>query len=340
MRRRAQSDHDRVMTAIELLDPDASADREAWWELVETARADLLPQFPPIGRQQAASWLYPDIGGRRETWVQRDSAGLMGAVSLDLWPNENAHLAFANPLVRPSARRQGVGSELYAHAHERAREEHRRSVNTFAMDDEAMQEFAKMVGATQSEQILQLVQPLDVDTRSRAEQLLQEAEAASEGFTLVRWVGRCPDEYVDGYIHAVSGMDDAPRPDSLDMAANRLTPEQLNMRQALQTQIGYRNYVICAREQLTGEFVGVTNVLAFDGQQAEQGDTTVLDGHRGHRLGLRLKSAMVLWLLDAEPQLTHVVTGNANNNDYMLRVNRALGYEVSSQFGVWSRPID
>ncbi len=49
---------------------------------------------------------------------------------------------------------------------------------------------------------------------------------------------------------------------------------------------------------------------------------------RGHRLGLLLKSAMNLWLAEAEPKLRTVDTWNAESNDHMIAVNEALSYRA------------
>jgi hypothetical protein len=59
---------------------------------------------------------------------------------------------------------------------------------------------------------------------------------------------------------------------------------------------------------------------------AHQHDTAVVRDHRGHRLGLLLKSGMNLWLADVEPQLSTVDTWNAESNDHMVAVNERLGY--------------
>ena len=49
--------------------------------------------------------------------------------------------------------------------------------------------------------------------------------------------------------------------------------------------------------------------------------------HRGHRLGLLVKTAMLEWLAEAEPQLERIDTGNAAVNRWMIAINTALGYE-------------
>jgi len=50
--------------------------------------------------------------------------------------------------------------------------------------------------------------------------------------------------------------------------------------------------------------------------------------HRGHRLGLLTKAAMLDWLASAEPGLQRLVTWNAASNKHMVAINEALGYEL------------
>ncbi len=50
--------------------------------------------------------------------------------------------------------------------------------------------------------------------------------------------------------------------------------------------------------------------------------------HRGHRLGLLTKTAMLDWLAEAEPALERIVTGNAASNKHMIAINEELGYEL------------
>ena len=56
--------------------------------------------------------------------------------------------------------------------------------------------------------------------------------------------------------------------------------------------------------------------------------TAVTRPHRGHRLGLLVKTAMLEWLAAAEPGMERIATGNAAANGHMIAVNETLGYEV------------
>ncbi len=56
--------------------------------------------------------------------------------------------------------------------------------------------------------------------------------------------------------------------------------------------------------------------------------TAVAREHRGHRLGLRLKLAMLDLLARREPRLRHIMTSNAETNAHMIAINETLGYLV------------
>jgi RimJ/RimL family protein N-acetyltransferase len=67
--------------------------------------------------------------------------------------------------------------------------------------------------------------------------------------------------------------------------------------------------------------------------------TAVTRQHRGHRLGLLVKAAMLEWLAETEPRLERIETYNAGSNQYMIAINEALGYAASGQFRSAELPV-
>ena len=65
--------------------------------------------------------------------------------------------------------------------------------------------------------------------------------------------------------------------------------------------------------------------------------TVVTRKHRGHRLGLLMKIAMMELLATTEPQLERISTWNAEVNEHMIAVNEAIGYTVFGQPTTGSR---
>jgi RimJ/RimL family protein N-acetyltransferase len=91
-----------------------------------------------------------------------------------------------------------------------------------------------------------------------------------------------------------------------------------------------RGYTVAALHDATGEMAGFTAIVV-DPEHPEwayQMLTAVTRPHRGHRLGLLVKTAMLEWLAEAEPKLERIATGNAAANEHMIAVNETLGYEV------------
>jgi RimJ/RimL family protein N-acetyltransferase len=98
----------------------------------------------------------------------------------------------------------------------------------------------------------------------------------------------------------------------------------------LRARRGRHVYTIAALHAASGEMAAITDVEA-DPESPTWGDqllTAVTRPHRGHRLGLLVKAAMLEWLAVAEPQLERIITGNAAVNQHMIAINEQLGYEL------------
>jgi alkylation response protein AidB-like acyl-CoA dehydrogenase len=57
--------------------------------------------------------------------------------------------------------------------------------------------------------------------------------------------------------------------------------------------------------------------------------------HRGHRLGLLVKAAMLELLAAHEPQLTQIVTLTAEDNEHMNAINTELGFQMLERQLSW-----
>ena len=93
--------------------------------------------------------------------------------------------------------------------------------------------------------------------------------------------------------------------------------------------------------EATGELVGYTQVQVPRANPVVgfQQDTLVMREHRGHRLGLRLKAAGTLALMQELPDTRSVRTWNADDNAPMLAVNRALGYVHDAMMREWQKVV-
>ncbi len=62
--------------------------------------------------------------------------------------------------------------------------------------------------------------------------------------------------------------------------------------------------------------------------------------HRGHRLGLLVKVAMLAWLSAEEQGIRQIMTFNAVQNEHMIGVNAELGHRVSDYFKSYEIAVD
>jgi GNAT superfamily N-acetyltransferase len=267
-------------------------------------------------------------GDRREVWLTRGQDGTVaGYFLLELPEKQNRTRANLELAVHPAARRQGLGRALLEHAKSRAVSEGRLAMLASAWDGSPGEAFARQAGAVAALPDVRRVQDLTALPPLTA--LRAEAEHASAGYSLVSWMGPVPEEHLAGVAELTTAMGDAPHSDGTETTvwdAERVS-EDLN---AIHTQAGLHGYSVAALHDATGAMAALTLVWVDPGVPgwAVQGNTSVARSHRGHRLGLLVKLAMLDKLAAAEPGITRIQTWNAAANPHMIAINEALGYQV------------
>jgi RimJ/RimL family protein N-acetyltransferase len=91
----------------------------------------------------------------------------------------------------------------------------------------------------------------------------------------------------------------------------------------------------------TGEMAGLTQ-FGIDRHAPSWGHqfvTAVTRQHRGHRLGLLVKVAMLELLVSAEPGLSRIMTGNADGNQHMIAINTELGFRILDEQQTWDLDV-
>jgi len=310
---------------------DASdrATTQACFEVAQAAAETDDPAGPPWSLQRLRGWLeYP--AEPAQTWICGDetSGTVNGWYRLVLPERENRDRASVYLTVHPSARRRGVGTALLRHAAERVARDGRSVLSGGAFQGSASAAFAARAGATPGLVEARRVLILGKIPAGRIASLREQATRAATGYSLLCWDGRIPEEYLDRYAEAENAMADAPhdageQPEIWDAARVR---EQLDNHQ----RQGRHIYTLVALHDASGQIAAATAVEA-DPDNPDWGHqllTAVTRQHRGHRLGLLVKTAMLDWLAVAEPALERIVTGNAAVNRYMIAINEDLGYEL------------
>jgi GNAT superfamily N-acetyltransferase len=265
-----------------------------------------------------------------EVWTARDDAGTVaGFYRLDLPDLENRDRAFLGLVVHPAARRGGTGRELLRHGAERAAANGRTILDGVTVTGGPGEEFAQAIGAKLSLAEVRRIQYLGKIAPGVIAGLRADAERAAAGYSLVSWTGEIPDELLAGAAEVFNAFNDAPRTEGTEDEV--WDAARVRERTGTLQRLGLmRGYGIAAVHDATGEMAGFTAVIVDPEcpQWGFQQLTAVVRAHRGHRLGLLVKTAMLDLLAVAEPQLEWIATGNAAENAHMIAVNERLGYEV------------
>jgi GNAT superfamily N-acetyltransferase len=299
------------------------------FEVVRAAGETDDPLGPPWSLRRMRGWLeYP--AEPAETWACGDegTGAIQGWYFLVVPERENRDRAYVYLTVHPSWRRRGIGTALLAHAAERAARSGRAVLGSGTFQASAGAAFAERVGATPGLVEARRVLVLGKIPGGRITSLRERAARAAAGYTLVSWDGRTPDEYLARYAEVENAMADAPHDDGEEPStwdvARVLESDDIRERR------GRHIYTLAALHAASGEMAAVTAVEPDPDHPGwgYQLLTAVTRKHRGHRLGLLVKTAMLDWLAVAEPALERIVTGNSAVNRHMIAINEELGYEL------------
>jgi RimJ/RimL family protein N-acetyltransferase len=308
------------------------SDRATTAELFEVIRASGEvddPEGPPWSLQRLRGWLEHPMDPA-EAWSYRDeTAGpVHGWYYLILPRRENLDRAYLFLTVHPAYRRRGAGTALLRHAAERATAAGRATFAGGTWQGTAGQAFAERVGAIAGLVEARRVLVLPEIPAGRIASLRAQAAQAAAGYSLARWDGRTPEEYLDRYAEVENAMADAPHSEGHEPM--RWDAARVREMDQIREQTGRRVFTLVALHDASGEIAAVTAVEADPDypQWGHQGLTAVVRKHRGHRLGLLVKTAMLDWLAEADPRIERIDTGNAAVNQWMIAINEDLGYRL------------
>ena len=174
----------------------------------------------------------------------------------------------------------------------------------------------------------------------RLDELAAEAGAHHEGYQLRSFTGRVPDDLVDGWAALdATLMTEAPMGD-IDREVATADVAAIRAEEAMVEKQG-RVKVCTVALSPGGEVVAYTDiaVTVHESDRAYQWGTLVRPDHRGHRLGLAVKVANVRLLQETYPELTTVVTFNADVNAPMVSVNDGLGFRPVEWLGELQKKV-
>ncbi len=315
-------------------------------DFVNAVRAESNPEDPPRPHDVAiASYRnLPDFMEFR-AFTARDNDGQLIADAEAVWVNadENKHLVQAGIVVLPAYRRRGIGTALFAKLVEVAEQEGRTVLLGGASDRiPAGSAFAEAVGADAvlAEHTNRLVLA-DVD-RDMVRAWIEDGPERAPGYSLISVDGAYPEDLVEDIVDLLHVMNTAPRGD-IDMEDWQWTVEKMREAEKGMLATGGDRWFVAARHDASGQLVGFTEFeynLKTKPETMYQGGTGVRPEHRGHALGKWLKAVNIDRVLQERPDVVDIRTGNADSNDAMLGINKALGFKPYIANTAWQVTVE
>jgi GNAT superfamily N-acetyltransferase len=295
---------------------------------------------PPVYEDFRVWWALGESGSVIQNWLATDDAGEpVGAYVAELPQQENLKNAFVQIVVAPSRRRQGAGRLLLEHLAGQVAQAGRELLMGYSRIGAPGTAFAKASGCREGLMDVRRRQDLGEELLKRLPALRAAALPHASGYSLRSWDGPAPADLVDGLCAAYTALGDAPHEEAFEPAT--FNPDRLRAEEERNVARGLRCYSVAAIGPAGGEVAAITqvNVNPVQPEWGWQAITAVTKHHRGHRLGLLGKVAMLELLTEREPALRHVVTYNAEQNTHMVAVNEQLGYRAIDKFQAWEYDV-
>ena len=329
------------IVVVPLDDADEAAARQAW-EIGRAAWAVTLPDIPHESFAHFRGMIRrPAPGYAYERAVGHLDGVPAGYLSLRLPLLDNLENAEIELYVAPEHRRRGVGRALYYHAADRLRALGRKRVTGETVDGRTGGEFCVAIGA--SPVLRETCGRLDVTAvdQSRFDAMLAEAWTHAGGYRTVRWQGVPPERYLADVAYLEGRMTtDAPMGD-LDWEPESIDADRVRETELRRIERGITRFHTGAVHVASDRLVGSTTLSGDDEVPAHlwQNNTIVDPAHRGHRLGTIVKLENLAYARARRPELTAIHTSNATSNEYMLAINRAMGFRAADAWTHWQKTL-
>ncbi|MDQ0612993.1 GNAT superfamily N-acetyltransferase [Microbacterium sp. W4I4] len=297
----------------------------------------------------------------RRQWIVEQDGQAVGCVTYAIPQDGEAATAFVTIALRKHAWGAGIGSAAHAYVETELRSEGMRTLLHWAEhhhDGSGLEPIPSPMGfgsvpADHAARFLQRhgyhVEQVDRGSEyvySAAgirdlEALRARAAAPAAGYRIVQWMMPTPADRVEGYAWLKSRMStDVPEGD-LGLPVEVWDAARVAEHDDRYAQRGWTVQVTAAEHVDTGELCAFNELTIGPDPTgpAHQQDTLVLADHRGHRLGMLVKTAGLLSWHERFPASARVITYNAEQNRPMLDINEAIGFTPFAYEGAWKKVL-
>jgi GNAT superfamily N-acetyltransferase/RimJ/RimL family protein N-acetyltransferase len=306
----------------------------SWYRVLRDADLSGRVEGAPFFSQREAEVIFsgadPSEDVKAYAAFDGDTMCAAGFSSLPLLDNTDKALVYL--AVPPDRRRRGIGGAMLADLVDRVLRAGRTAIltecNVPAGQEQShgFRRFAEKHGFsyanTEIRRELSLPVPEDALSAWAA-----EATPHHVGYSITTYVDDVPRRLLGSLCHVRNQLSlDAPTGD-IELEAEAMTPDVFLQRQAMQRDMGLTTYWTLATDA-RGETVAFTcvGIPADPPDLVYQWGTVVLRDHRGHRLGLAVKTANLAAVQADHPERTRVSTQNAETNAPMVAINEKMGF--------------
>jgi GNAT superfamily N-acetyltransferase len=270
----------------------------------------------------------------RHPFAAAEDGDVLGVNQVMLPQRDNTHIAFMEPIVKPSHRRRGIGTALLEHGLDYVRSRGRDTV--IIEVNQPMTEsgpgqcagHAMLVRSGFSEASVELHRVLDLPlSAERLDELDAEMQPLRGDYRIVQFAGTVPDELLAGYCHLQEAFNTEAPTGDLDIEPEVWDVARVREREDLLRRSG-RHERAAAALAPDGTMVALTEMMTTEHQPEVgfQSGTLVLPEHRGHRLGMAVKVANLRSYQAEFPRVRSVHSWNAEANGPMVAINDKLGF--------------